>query len=237
VKRKGRGILAYAIALSAAIHLLVLPLLHPQRISTTVDPPGPIALEPPRRMPTPKPTPRPTPRATPKPHTVTPPHTYARPIVNTPNRDTHTTSRDVGRVVSGDKAGTGTHANGDPSPGPESSESPATSAPLPTPSPAPEPTPTKPACATPNVPAATERVVEPETPQMAQRQGIAGEVTVLVALDARSRLTAARIFKSPSSVLNLAALQSARDTTYHTEVRDCKPVAADYLFVVEFTTQ
>jgi TonB family protein len=94
-----------------------------------------------------------------------------------------------------------------------------------------------PTCANPNVDAATLDAVAPDTPPIAAQQGISGDVTVLVSLDAQSHVTGARIMRSPSALLNDAALRAARASTFRTEIRDCRPVAADYAFIVEFTTQ
>ncbi len=107
-------------------------------------------------------------------------------------------------------------------------------------SPTPEPTapPTAPpACAQPNVPAATLEPVAPETPPLAAQQGISGDVTVVVSLDERSRVTGVHVVSSPSALLNDAALRAARASTFRTEIRACRPIAADYAFIVEFTTQ
>jgi TonB family protein len=79
--------------------------------------------------------------------------------------------------------------------------------------------------------------VAPDTPAIAQQQGISGVVQVLVALDANSKLVSATIQKSPSGLLNNAAIQAARASTFQTEIVDCKPVAANYLYQVEFNQQ
>jgi len=94
-----------------------------------------------------------------------------------------------------------------------------------------------PACAQPNVAAATIDPAVPETPAVAQQQGISGDVTVLVSLDEASHVIGAHVANSPSALLNDAALRSARASTFRTEVRDCRPIAADYVFIVEFTAQ
>jgi TonB family protein len=92
-------------------------------------------------------------------------------------------------------------------------------------------------CARPNVPAATIHAIEPDTPPMAAQQGISGVVQVRVALDENSHITDMSIFQSPSAILNSAALIAARNSTFQTEVRDCKPIAAEYIFSVEFSSQ
>jgi hypothetical protein len=93
------------------------------------------------------------------------------------------------------------------------------------------------ACAHPNVPATTIRAIEPDTPPAAAQQGISGTAQVVVSLDADSHVTAVRIQSAPSAILVEAALDAARNSTFQTEVRDCKPIAADYIFSVEFTSQ
>ena len=105
----------------------------------------------------------------------------------------------------------------------------------PTPTPAPTPTPV--ACAVPNADARTINAAQPETPAIAQQQGITGDVTVQVSLDENSKLVGEKVVKTPSSLLNNAALAAARDSTFKTRIVDCKPVADSYLFVVSFQSQ
>jgi hypothetical protein len=61
----------------------------------------------------------------------------------------------------------------------------------------------------------------------AQQQGIQGTVQVVVSLDADSKVVGTRIQASPSAILNGAALSAARQSTFQTEIRDCKPIATD----------
>ncbi|MDQ6925212.1 MAG: energy transducer TonB, partial [Candidatus Eremiobacteraeota bacterium] len=114
---------------------------------------------------------------------------------------------------------------------------PAPPATTPTPTPTPKPTPTPLSCARPNVAATTLHTVAPDTPTMAQQQGIAGVVQVVVSLDAQSRIVGTRIQNSPSVVLNQAALAAARGSQFRTEVKNCEPMSADYVFSVDFTSQ
>jgi TonB family protein len=72
-------------------------------------------------------------------------------------------------------------------------------------------------------------------PAIAEQQPIYGDVQVVVSIDESSRITAVAIQNSPSAVLNRAALDAARNSTFHVEIRNCKPVAADFLFVVNFS--
>ena len=101
----------------------------------------------------------------------------------------------------------------------------------------PKPSPTPLTCARPTVAAMTLRAMEPDTPALAQQQGISGIVHVVVSLDAESRVVGTRIQSSPSAVLNDAALAAARGSQFRTEVKNCEPVAADYVFSVDFTSQ
>ena len=98
----------------------------------------------------------------------------------------------------------------------------------------PRPTPTTPTCARPNVPARVLRAIEPDTPALAAQQGIHGTVQVIVSLDADSHVAGARIMSSPSAVLNQAAMNAARQSTFQAQIRGCQPIAADYIFSVEF---
>jgi TonB family protein len=101
----------------------------------------------------------------------------------------------------------------------------------------PRPTPTQVRCARPNIAASVVHAVEPDTPPIAQQQGIAGQVQVAVSLDADSRVVGTRIQSSPSAILNAAALAAARQSTFQTEIRDCRPLAADIIFVVDFMAE
>jgi TonB family protein len=99
------------------------------------------------------------------------------------------------------------------------------------------PTPAPAQCARPNVAPGTDQAVEPEMPAMAQQQGITGDVTVVVSLNENDKVTNVSVQSSPSKILNPAALAAARSSRFHTEVRDCKKIAADYLFIVTFSSQ
>lgn len=101
----------------------------------------------------------------------------------------------------------------------------------------PQPTPTPLACTRPAVPATTVHTVEPDMPPLAAQQGVSGTVEVVVSLDTQSRIVATRIQSSPSALLNAAAIATARASRFRTEVRDCVPLAADYIFAVEFSAQ
>jgi TonB family protein len=84
----------------------------------------------------------------------------------------------------------------------------------------------------------TVQLSQPETPQIAQQQGIQGVVEVIVTLDENSRQVAApTVRKSANQVLNRAAIEAARQSRFQTEIRNCKPQASQYVFIVEFQSQ
>jgi TonB family protein len=58
---------------------------------------------------------------------------------------------------------------------------------------------------------------------MAQQQGIMGDVVVRVTLDGSGAVTAVRIQSSPSAILNNAALNAARASTYQAGLQSCTP--------------
>ncbi|HEY6234987.1 MAG TPA: energy transducer TonB [Candidatus Elarobacter sp.] len=232
-----RNYLAYGFAISIAVHLIVLPLVRPQ---ASVAEPEPVPTFHVDHMPTPPPTPPPTP--TPRP-TQPPPHAPPPPqaapprdvLIHPPHQDAHP------HTGAGEPANTHTH--GDPNavpappgtPGPATTDAPA--APPPPPTPTPHPTPTPLSCGRPNVAPATLRAAAPDTPSMAQQQGVTGVVQVVVSLDTQSRIVGTRVQSSPSALLNRAAVNAARDSQFRTEIRNCEPIAADYIFSVDFTSQ
>jgi TonB family protein len=79
--------------------------------------------------------------------------------------------------------------------------------------------------------------VFPEEPRSAQEQGISGDVAVMITLDETSKIVSATIQKSPSSLLNQAALNAALESTFQTRVVDCKPVGGTFTYVLSFQTQ
>ncbi|MBV8367449.1 MAG: energy transducer TonB [Candidatus Eremiobacteraeota bacterium] len=241
-RERARSFLLYGFAISLAVHALVVPFVR-QTPTVAAGDPVPRLLKH-DRMPTPPPTPRPTPTPPPTAQPTPPPHDKPqtpqpqRPPIRiiAPHQDAH---------HGGTTENPNAHATGVPNgaPGAEGTAAPlagavpAATAAAPTPTPTPHPTPTPLSCARPNVPAATLRALEPETPPMAVQQGISGTVNVVVSLDAQSRIVATRIQSSPSALLNQPALAAARGSQFRTEVKNCEPVAADYLFSVEFTAQ
>lgn len=89
-------------------------------------------------------------------------------------------------------------------------------------------------CAGPDRPVSVLRAAPPDTPPIAQQQRIFGTVKIVVDIAADGSVRAARVGRSPSVILNQAALRAARSSTYRPAVHDCVPVAATYLFGVHF---
>ncbi|HEY0382467.1 MAG TPA: TonB family protein [Candidatus Elarobacter sp.] len=239
---RARNFLAYGFGISIAVHLIVLPFVRPQPTVAGDEIVDHFRVD---RMPTPPPTPPPTPTPkptvppTPPPHVTTPQPQPRSILIHAQHQDTHP------RTGAGEPANR--HTVGDPNGVPDGR---GTAAPVATgapaspaaaattaPTPRPTPTPTPLSCARPNVTATTLRPVAPDTPAMAQQQGISGTVQVVVSLDAQSRVVGTRVQTSPSALLNQAALAAARESQFRTEIRNCEPVAADYIFSVEFTSQ
>lgn len=93
-----------------------------------------------------------------------------------------------------------------------------------------------PSCANPNVAAHAVDAISPETPQAAQEAGAIGSVQIEVSLAASGAVTSVAVLRSAGfAPLDDAALRAARQSTYAAEVRDCRPVAGDYVFRAEFT--
>jgi len=242
-RERARNFLAYGFAISVLVHLIVLPFVHAEKaLALHEEPPHDLIIDhiaPPPPTPPPTPTPRPTVPPTPPPHLATlrpVPHSAHLPTIHAPHAVAH---------AGGPSEPANTHTVGDvrdgvpnatsPLPGPNGEIGPSAAPVAATPSPRPTPTPLS--CARPNVPATTLRAAVPETPAIAQAQNISGTVGVVVSLDAQSHIVATRVQSSPSALLNAPALAAARGSVFRTEVRNCEPVAADYLFSVEFTSQ
>ncbi len=238
---RAKNFLVYGFVLSIALHLIGGPFLKSAKTVTEEDQPQKVTVvkvPTPPPTPPPTPTPHPTPPPTPPPKETPPPQQTPAPQqpkikINTQKTEsksnsgpTETTNQYTTGNTQGIPQGQGTAA---PSTAP-----PATPAPAP---PTPRPTPTPQTCPRPNVAATTIRAIEPDTPAMAQQQGISGTVQVIVALDESSHITGTSIQSSPSMILNGAALSAAKNSTFQTEIRDCKPIAARYIFSVEFSSQ
>ena len=239
-RERARTFLVYGFAVSVVAHLIVLPFVRPFPTVSAHEPD--LVIRMPTPVPTPPPTPHPTqtPAATPRPtvppvralHTAQPREHHVKIIL--PRADAHAggPSESSNPPSGGERGG----------PGEPASDAGTVSATVATPdavaaTPSPQPTPTPLSCARPDIPAATLRAAEPETPALAVQSGISGTVTVIVSLDAQSRIVATRIQSSPSAVLNPAAIAAARGSQFRTEIKDCAPVAADYIFSVDFSSQ
>jgi len=235
---RSRRTLLAAFALSLLIHLLAGPFVRttdsPEATATSY----PLTIETTAPKP-PPPTPKPTPTPKPKPQRTRPPEARSNPIT-APRQSRHTprartTSARAPRSGTGGPAA-GPHGAGSASDGIASPEPSAPPADVATPAPTIAPTAT-PACAHPNVAASTIAAANVDTPPLAQQNGISGIVDIVVRLDEHSHITATRIAHSPSPLLNEAALRAARSSTFRTEVRDCVPIAAEYVFSVDFDAQ
>jgi protein TonB len=99
---------------------------------------------------------------------------------------------------------------------------------------APTPSP-EPACETPHVQAALEKMAEIEYPESQREAGITGVVDVEVALSADGAITGVSIYRSSGHLpLDQAALRVAQESTYAPEELDCKDVPGTYLLHVTF---
>ena len=87
------------------------------------------------------------------------------------------------------------------------------------------------ACIAENFPAYTISSSSPATLDVPPRTR--GTVVVLVGLDEQSNVVSAAIYSSPSANLNGYALETARMSRFQTEIRNCRPIAARYLFSVD----
>jgi outer membrane biosynthesis protein TonB len=235
VRARTTNFLLYGFVLSILLHLIIGPFVKFERTQEAPEKTDVVKID---KMPTPPPTPKPTPPPTPTPPPKnTPPPSTPQPKppqaikINTLKTTSH----------NGEASEEGnTHTTGSENGAPQGTgNAPATAAPVvatPAP-PTPSPTPTPPTCAVPNADARTISAAQPDTPAIAQQQGITGDVYVLVTLDENSKLVAEKVTKSPSSLLNAAALAAARQSTFKTRIVDCKPVADSYNFIVEFASQ
>jgi TonB family protein len=243
---RAKNFLAYGFAISLVLHAIVGPFLKFQQTHTEEEQPQKVTVvrvptPPPTPPPTPKPTPTPTPPPTPKP--TPPPTPPPKVVVHTPApvqpKLKINTAKTSAKTNTGPTEETNKYTQGTTQGIPQGigTSKPIPSAPPATPAATPAPTATPLACARPNVPATTIHASEPDMPAMAQQQGITGTVQVVVSLDTTSHVTNAKVQSSPSALLNNAALQAARNSTFQTEIRNCKPIAADYIFSVEFASQ
>ena len=217
-------VIYFAVAMSIAAHLLLGPLVHvkfvdaapeqkPDRIRIVqVTPPKPVPTKPPlpQRPVAPAHPSKPNQPRAPVIHSANNPNVTAVEPGQDPN--------DVGQ--SGQDIGPGT--------------GPGVASAAPTEAPTPSPTP-KPVCSAPYVEASTVEKYTPEIPQMAREQGLSGVAQVQVDLSASGQVLSAKIFASTgSSLLDNAAVDAARRTTYSPKIVDCGRVPGSYLYRVEF---
>ena len=238
---RARNFLLYGIGLSILLHLLLGPLVKFNRTVTEETKTQKVTVikapTPPPPTPTPKPTPPPTP--TPPPKSTPPPEkqTPEPQVKNVLVKTIKTTNKGKGPTEHSNTLTKGDREAGNPS-GNSPTGAPASTAPSaapapPTPTPSPPATP-KPSCAVPNDEPKVLDPALPETPAIAQSQGITGTVEVQVDLDANSRILATRAVSGPSLLRN-AAISATKASKFRTEVRNCLPQAATYRYIVEFT--
>lgn len=96
------------------------------------------------------------------------------------------------------------------------------------------PTPTAPACVRPNVGPSIVHAVRGVVSPMAEQQRLYGRVDVVVSLDADSRIVGARILRTPAGVLNQSAIEAARASSFQTAIVNCRPIASDVIYSVDF---
>jgi hypothetical protein len=98
-----------------------------------------------------------------------------------------------------------------------------------------EPQPPAPtACAVPDAAGHMIHAVEPSYSAEAIAQHLSGDVSVIVTLDDRSQVLWTRILRSDSAALDGEAERAARESTYAVTVKNCRPVAGEYIFAVSF---
>jgi len=239
---RARNFLLYGIGLSILLHLLLGPLVKFNRTVTEETKTQKVTVikapTPPPPTPTPKPTPPPTPTPPPK---STPPPEKQTPVPLVKRRRVDTLKQ-KSNSKTGPAEGANTHTTGSTTSGvPDgNTDKPAPPAPATTAAPAPPtPTPSPPAtpkasCAVPNDEPKVLDPYPPETPPIAQSQGVTGTVEVQVDLDVNSRILATRAVSGPSLLRN-AAISATKASKFRTEVRNCLPQAATYRYIVEFT--
>jgi hypothetical protein len=86
------------------------------------------------------------------------------------------------------------------------------------------------ACIVENFPGFTIEAAQPAIP--GPPRPLHGRIVVIVSLDADSDVVATRIQSSPETAFNVYALDAVRRSIFHTTIRNCKPVAADFVFTI-----
>lgn len=225
MKRNRVNVIYWALLLSLCMHASFAPLAQRLKVVEASKDQAPeiIHLVRHRKPPPPEPTPQPTPkpRAVKKlPPRATAP-AAARPVHLTHPSKGGPTNRGAAHRI----ANVGNNPGAvDPGPG----DSVATSSPEPTATP-------KPVCSAPLVDASTIEKYTPEMPAAARDAGLSGTTQVKVDLSASGTVVDASVaVSSGSTILDVAAIQAAKRTTYAPKVVDCQRVPGSYLFRVEF---
>ena len=87
------------------------------------------------------------------------------------------------------------------------------------------------ACVAENFPAYTIAIATPPAPAHMDTRG-GGRVVVVVSLDAESHIVGTRIQQTPAPALDDYVTQTVRLSRFQTEIRDCKPIATDYVLAL-----
>jgi len=227
MKRTRVKVIYLAVAISIAAHVLLGPLVHVKFVDAAPEPKAGririVHIVPPKPQPTKPPVPH---KMIPqRPHSNTParPHLPRLANVSKPDAPVGPQPRDTGIAV----GPVGPDVTASAGPGTE-----ATSAPASPPTPSPTP---KPGCSAPYVEASTINKYAPEMPAMARDQGLSGSAQVEVNLSAAGQVLGAKIFVSAgSSLLDAAAIDAAKRTSYSPKIVDCNRVPGAYLFRVDF---
>lgn len=86
------------------------------------------------------------------------------------------------------------------------------------------------ACVAQDFPAFTISIGTPPAPAGWKTPG--GRVTVVVSLNAQSQVVGTRIQQTPTPALDDYVLQTVQLSRFQTEIRDCKPIATDYVLAL-----
>lgn len=90
----------------------------------------------------------------------------------------------------------------------------------------------------PDLPARTIQAVTPDIPALAQLEGLSGTSVVRVDLSDTGGVSGAYVaVSSGSSILDRAAIRTAKSMVYAPETRSCRAVPGSYAIQVEFKTE
>src|SRR5579862_7579022 len=203
-------IIVWALAISLAIHAVVITAVHFKRPAEAQEKPptrGEIIVV---HVPPPTPTPRPE---------------VVKPVQPTKPTTPNVHPPVVGPVRPGTK---GTGSNPKPptvvGPGTVGTDVVGTIGPTATP---------QPKCSAPYVPASVTNEMPAESPEEAN--GATGQARVKVDLSATGAVLGVSIYTSTGNLLlDRAAMRAAKASSYRAETRDCEPVSGSYLFNVDF---